>query len=50
MTTCMGPSGLVGLEQQRVKWSSRRSQHVDIAAPHMHTAGDKELGGAWERG
>ena len=38
----MGPSGLVGLEQQRVKWSSGRGQHVDIAAPHMRTAGDKK--------
>ena len=42
----MGPSGLVGLEQLCVKWSSECGQHVDIVAPHMHTAGDKELGGA----
>jgi len=46
----MGPSGLVGLEQLCVKLSSGRGQHVDIVAPHMRTANDKELGGAWERG
>ena len=46
----MGPSGLIGLEQQCVKWSSECGQHVDIAVPHVHTAGDKELGRAWEQG
>jgi len=44
----MGPSVLVGLEQLCVKWSSGCGQHVDITAPHMRTAGDKELGGAWK--
>ena len=38
------------LEQLCVKWSSGCGQHVDIITPHMCTAGDKELGGAWERG
>ena len=44
-STQLGPSELAELEQLHVKLQVS-IQHLDTTAPHMHTVGNKKLGGA----